>query len=104
MRVVCVPVVHIPLATRHRMARRKWAHYYRDSDAKGWELSTVYRPVPIQFRVYTRRVLVCRERSTRNNTIFVQKREHFRRGGDENVIGAGTPSLLTSTSYQREDV
>lgn len=75
------PMVCIPLTSRHRADRRRWAAEHRDWMQSDWSQVLFTDESRFSLECDTRRVLVWRERGTRNNPIFVRERSHYRRGG-----------------------
>ncbi|GFT10466.1 transposable element Tcb2 transposase [Trichonephila clavipes] len=75
------PMVCIPLTPRHRAARRRWAAEHRDWEQHDWSQVLFTDESRFSLECDTRRVLVWRDRGTRNKTAFVRKRSQYRRAG-----------------------
>ncbi|GFT91953.1 transposable element Tcb2 transposase [Trichonephila clavipes] len=75
------PMVCIPLTPRHRAARRRWATEHRDWEQHDWSQVLFTDESRFSLECDTRRVLVWRERGTRNNPAFVRERSQYRRAG-----------------------
>ncbi|GFW35696.1 transposable element Tc1 transposase [Trichonephila clavipes] len=74
------PMVCIPLTPRHRAARR-WAAEHRDWEQHDWSQALFTDESRFSLECDTRRVLVWRDRGTRNNPAFVRERSQYRRAG-----------------------
>ncbi|GFT82517.1 hypothetical protein TNCV_1633261 [Trichonephila clavipes] len=57
----------IPLTPRHRAARRRWAAEHRDWEQHDWSQVLFTDESRFSLECGTRRVLVWRDRGTRNN-------------------------------------
>ncbi|GFT71477.1 HTH_Tnp_Tc3_2 domain-containing protein [Trichonephila clavipes] len=68
------PMVCIPLTPRHRAARRRWAAEHRDWEQHDWSQMLFIDESRFSLECDTRRVLVWRDRGTRNNPAFVRER------------------------------
>ncbi|GFU70168.1 HTH_Tnp_Tc3_2 domain-containing protein [Trichonephila clavipes] len=68
------PMVCIPLTPRHRAARRRWAAEHRDWEQHDWSQMLFTDESRFSLECDTRRVLVWRDRGTRNNPAFVRER------------------------------
>ncbi|GFW06313.1 HTH_Tnp_Tc3_2 domain-containing protein [Trichonephila clavipes] len=68
------PMVCIPLTPRHRAARRRWAAEHRDWEQHDWSQVLFTDESRFGLECDTRRVLVWRDRGTRNNPAFVRER------------------------------
>ncbi|GFS62646.1 transposable element Tcb2 transposase [Trichonephila clavipes] len=68
------PMVCIPLTPRHRATRRRWAAEHRDWEQHDWSQVLFTDESRFSLKCDTRRVLVWRDRGTRNNTAFVRER------------------------------
>ncbi|GFW65463.1 transposable element Tcb1 transposase [Trichonephila clavipes] len=81
------PMVCIPLTLRHRVARRRWAAEHRDWEQHDWSQVLFTDESRFSLECDTRRVLVWRDRGTRNNPAFVRERSQYRRAGwmDDNA-------------------
>ncbi|GFU66904.1 uncharacterized protein TNCV_895401 [Trichonephila clavipes] len=81
------PMVCIPLTPRHRAARRRWAAEHRDWEQHDWSQVLFTDESRFSLECDTRRVLVWRDRDTRNNPAFVRERSQYRRAGwkDDNA-------------------
>ncbi|GFS88916.1 transposable element Tcb2 transposase [Trichonephila clavipes] len=75
------PMVCIPLTSRHRAARRRWAAEHRDWEQHDWSQVLFTDESRFSLECDTRRVLVWRDRGTRNNPAFVCERLQYRRAG-----------------------
>ncbi|GFT20616.1 HTH_Tnp_Tc3_2 domain-containing protein [Trichonephila clavipes] len=75
------PMVCIPLTPRHRAARRRWAPEHRDSEQHDWSQVLFTDESRFSLECDTQRVLVWRDRGTRNNPAFVRERSQYRRAG-----------------------
>ncbi|GFS63312.1 transposable element Tcb2 transposase [Trichonephila clavipes] len=75
------PLVCIPLTTRHRAARRRLAAKHRDWEQHDWGHVLFTYESRLSLECDTRRVLVWRDRGTRNNPAFVRERSQYRRAG-----------------------
>ncbi|GFV24123.1 transposable element Tcb1 transposase [Trichonephila clavipes] len=75
------PMVCIPLTPRHRAARRRWAAEHRDWEQHDWSQVLFTDESRFSLECDTRRVLVWRDRGTRNNPAFVRERSQYRRAG-----------------------
>ncbi|GFX47192.1 transposable element Tcb2 transposase [Trichonephila clavipes] len=80
-------MVCIPLTPRHRAARRSWAAEHRDWEQRDWSQGLFTDESRFSLECDTRRVLVRRDRGTRNNPAFVRERSQYRRAGwmDDNA-------------------
>ncbi|GFY00744.1 transposable element Tcb2 transposase [Trichonephila clavipes] len=67
-------MVCIPLTPRHRAARRRWAAEHRDWEQHDWSQVLFTDESRFSLECDTRRVLVWRDRGTRNNPTFVRER------------------------------
>ncbi|GFT04850.1 transposable element Tcb2 transposase [Trichonephila clavipes] len=74
-------MVCIPLTPRHRVARRRWASEHRDWEQHDWSQVLFTDESRFSLECDTRRVLVWRDRGTRNNPAFVRERSQYRRAG-----------------------
>ncbi|GFS81381.1 zygotic DNA replication licensing factor mcm6 [Trichonephila clavipes] len=74
-------MVCIPLTPRHRAARRRWAAEHRDWEQHDWRQVLFTDESRFSLDCDTRRVLVWRDRGTRNNPAFVHERSQYRRAG-----------------------
>ncbi|GFU75076.1 transposable element Tcb2 transposase [Trichonephila clavipes] len=105
-------MVCIPLTPRHRAARRRWVAEHRDWEQHDWSQVLFTDESRFSLECDTRRVLVWRDRGTRNNPAFVRERSQYRRAGwmvwggisiggrtDLHIIRNGT---LTGRSYADE--
>ncbi|GFV01351.1 uncharacterized protein TNCV_2125771 [Trichonephila clavipes] len=81
------PMVCIPLTPRPRAARRRWAAEHRDWEQHDWSQVLFTDESLFSLECDTRRVLVWRDRDTRNNPAFVRERSQYRRAGwmDDNA-------------------
>ncbi|GFX31777.1 uncharacterized protein TNCV_171101 [Trichonephila clavipes] len=81
------PMVCIPLTPRHRVARRRWAAEHRDWEQHDWSQVLFTDESRFSLECDNRRVLVWRDRGTRNNPAFVRERSQYRRAGwmDDNA-------------------
>ncbi|GFS94316.1 HTH_Tnp_Tc3_2 domain-containing protein [Trichonephila clavipes] len=70
------PMVCIPLTPRHRAARRRWAAEHRDWEQHDWSQVLFTDESRFSLECDTRRVLVWRDRGTRNNPAFIRERSH----------------------------
>ncbi|GFU30493.1 transposable element Tcb2 transposase [Trichonephila clavipes] len=77
----CKPMVCIPLTPRPRAARRRWAAEHRDWEQHDWSQVLFTDESLFSLECDTRRVLVWRDRGTRNNPAFVRERSQYRRAG-----------------------
>ncbi|GFV00304.1 HTH_Tnp_Tc3_2 domain-containing protein [Trichonephila clavipes] len=75
-------MVCIPLTPRHRAARRRWAAEHRDWEQHDWSQVLFTDESRFSLECDTRRVLVWRDRGTRNNPAFILWRM-FRGSGGE---------------------
>ncbi|GFY05001.1 transposable element Tcb2 transposase [Trichonephila clavipes] len=75
------PMVCIPLTPHHRAARRRWADEHRDWEQHDWSQVLFTDESRFSLECDTRRVLVWRDRGTRNNPAFVRERSQYRRAG-----------------------
>ncbi|GFX29817.1 transposable element Tcb2 transposase [Trichonephila clavipes] len=75
------PMVFIPLTPRHRVARRRWASEHRDWEQHDWSQVLFTDESRFSLECSTRRVLVWRDRGTRNNPTFVRERSQYKRAG-----------------------
>ncbi|GFX06087.1 transposable element Tcb2 transposase [Trichonephila clavipes] len=75
------PMVGIPLTPRHRAARRRWAAEHRHWEQHDWSQVLFTDESRFSLECDTRRVLVWRDRGTRNNPAFVRERSQYRRAG-----------------------
>ncbi|GFU92531.1 transposable element Tcb2 transposase [Trichonephila clavipes] len=75
------PIVCIPLTPRPRVARRRWAAEHRDWEQHDWSQVLFTDESRFSLECDTRRVLVWRDRGTRNNPAFVRERSQYRRAG-----------------------
>ncbi|GFW82161.1 transposable element Tcb2 transposase [Trichonephila clavipes] len=75
------PMVCIPLTPHHRAARRRWAAEHRDWEQHDWSQVLFTDESQFSLESDTRRVLVWRDRGTRNNPAFVRERSQYRRAG-----------------------
>ncbi|GFT95100.1 transposable element Tcb2 transposase [Trichonephila clavipes] len=66
------PMVCIPLTPRHRGARRRWAAEHRDWEQHDWSQVLFTDESQFSLECDTRRVLLWRDRGTRNNPAFVR--------------------------------
>ncbi|GFV24195.1 transposable element Tc1 transposase [Trichonephila clavipes] len=71
----------IPLTPRHRAARRRRAAVHRDWEQHDWSQVLFTDESRFSLECDTRRVLVWRDRGTRNNPAFVRERSQYRRAG-----------------------
>ncbi|GFT23667.1 transposable element Tcb2 transposase [Trichonephila clavipes] len=105
-------MVCIPLTPRHRAARRRWVAEHRDWEQHDWSQVLFTDESRFSLECDTRRVLVWRDRGTRNNPAFVRERSQYRRAGwmvwggisiggrtDLHIIRNG---ILTGRSYADE--
>ncbi|GFT51513.1 transposable element Tcb2 transposase [Trichonephila clavipes] len=74
-------MVCIPLTPRPRAARRRWAAEHRDWEQHDWSQVLFTDETLFSLECDTRRVLVWRDRDTRNNPAFVRERSQYRRAG-----------------------
>ncbi|GFT92124.1 transposable element Tcb2 transposase [Trichonephila clavipes] len=75
------PMICIPLTPRHRAARRRWTAEHRDWEQHDWSEVLFTDESRFSLECDTRRVLVWRDRDTRNNPAFVRERSQYRRAG-----------------------
>ncbi|GFV62903.1 transposable element Tcb2 transposase [Trichonephila clavipes] len=75
------PLVCIPLTPRHHAARRRWAAEHRDWEQHDWSQVLFTDESRFSLECDTRRVLVWRDRGTRNNPAFIRERSQYRRAG-----------------------
>ncbi|GFX59133.1 tyrosine decarboxylase [Trichonephila clavipes] len=75
------PMVCIPLTPCPRAARRRWAAEHRDWKQHDWSQVLFTDESLFSPECDTRRVLVWRDRGTRNNPAFVRERSQYRRAG-----------------------
>ncbi|GFT20335.1 transposable element Tcb2 transposase [Trichonephila clavipes] len=75
------PMVCIPLTPRHHVAQRRWAAEHRDWEQHDWSQVLFTDESRFSLECDTRRVLVWRDRDTRNNPAFVRERSQYRRAG-----------------------
>ncbi|GFV25264.1 transposable element Tcb2 transposase [Trichonephila clavipes] len=75
------PMVCIPLTPRHRAARRRWAAEHRDWEQHDSSQVLFTNESRFSLECDTRRVLIWRDRGTRNNPAFVRERSQYRRAG-----------------------
>ncbi|GFX06804.1 transposable element Tcb2 transposase [Trichonephila clavipes] len=75
------PMVCIPLTPHDRAARRRWAAEHRDWEQHDWSQVLFTDESQFSLESDTRRVLVWRDRGTRNNPAFVRERSQYRRAG-----------------------
>ncbi|GFV25359.1 HTH_Tnp_Tc3_2 domain-containing protein [Trichonephila clavipes] len=75
------PMVCIPLTPRHHAARRRWAGEHRDWEQHDWSQVLFTDESRFSLECDTRRVLVWRDKDTRNNPAFVRERSQYRRAG-----------------------
>ncbi|GFW53264.1 transposable element Tcb2 transposase [Trichonephila clavipes] len=75
------PMVCIPLTPRHRAVRRRWATEHRDWEQHDWSQVLFTDESRFSIECDTRRVLVWRDRGTRNNPAFVRERSQCSRAG-----------------------
>ncbi|GFW05525.1 transposable element Tcb2 transposase [Trichonephila clavipes] len=73
------PMFCIPLTPRHRAARRRSAAEHRDGEQHDWSQVLFTDESRFSLECGTRRVLVWRDRGTRNNPAFVRERSQYRR-------------------------
>ncbi|GFV05749.1 transposable element Tcb2 transposase, partial [Trichonephila clavipes] len=73
------PMVCIPLTPRHRAARRRWAAEHRDWEQHDWSQVLFTDESRFSLESDTGRVLVWRDRGTRNNPAFVRERSQYRK-------------------------
>ncbi|GFW66887.1 transposable element Tcb2 transposase [Trichonephila clavipes] len=80
-------MVYIPLTPHHRAARRRWTAEHRDWEQHDWSQVLFTEESRFSLECDTRRVLVWRDRGTRNNPAFVRERSQYRRAGwmDDNA-------------------
>ncbi|GFW28331.1 transposable element Tcb2 transposase [Trichonephila clavipes] len=64
-----------------RAARRRWAAEHRDWEQHDWSQVLFTDESLFSLECVTRRVLVWRDRGTRNNPAFVRERSQYRRAG-----------------------
>ncbi|GFU76102.1 HTH_Tnp_Tc3_2 domain-containing protein [Trichonephila clavipes] len=64
-----------------RAARRRWAAEHRDWEQHDWSQVLFTDESLFSLECDTRRVLVWRDRGTRNNPAFVRERSQYRRAG-----------------------
>ncbi|GFW29798.1 transposon Tf2-6 polyprotein [Trichonephila clavipes] len=101
------PMVCIPLTPHHRAARRRWAAEHRDWEQHDWSQVLFTDESQFSLESDTRRVLVWRDRGTRNNPAFVNRRAGWMVWGgisiggrtDLHIIRNGT---LTGRRYADE--
>ncbi|GFW55916.1 transposable element Tcb2 transposase [Trichonephila clavipes] len=106
------PMVCIPLTPQHHAAQRRWAAEHRDWEQHDWSQVLFTDESRFSQECDTRRVLVWRDRGTRNNPTFVRERSQYRRAGwmvwcgisiggrtDLHIIRNGT---LTGRRYANE--
>ncbi|GFV33210.1 transposable element Tcb2 transposase [Trichonephila clavipes] len=74
-------MVCISLTPRHRAARRRWAAEHRDWEQHDWSQVLFTDESRFSLECDTRRVLVWRDRGTRNNPHSFVKRSQYRRAG-----------------------
>ncbi|GFV36284.1 transposable element Tcb2 transposase [Trichonephila clavipes] len=74
-------MVCIPLTPRHRAAQKRWAAEHRDWEQHDWSQVLFTDESRFILESDTRRVLVWRDRGTRNNPAFVRESSQYRRGG-----------------------
>ncbi|GFS53545.1 transposable element Tcb2 transposase [Trichonephila clavipes] len=74
-------MVCIPLTPRHHAARRRWAGEHRDWEQHDWSQVLFTDESLFSLECDTRRVLVWRDKGTRNNPAFVRERSQYRRAG-----------------------
>ncbi|GFX83819.1 transposable element Tcb2 transposase [Trichonephila clavipes] len=74
-------MVCIPLTPRHRAARRRWAAAQRDWEQHDWSQMLFTDESRFRLGCDTRRVLVWRDRGTRNNPAKGRERSQYRRAG-----------------------
>ncbi|GFW26680.1 HTH_Tnp_Tc3_2 domain-containing protein [Trichonephila clavipes] len=74
-------MVCIPLTPRHHAARRRWTAEHRDWEQHDWSQVLFTDESRFSLECDTRRVLVWRDRDTRNNPAFVRERSQYRRAG-----------------------
>ncbi|GFY07115.1 uncharacterized protein TNCV_4903571 [Trichonephila clavipes] len=74
-------MVSIPLTPRHHAARRRWAAEHRDWEQHDWSQVLFTDQSQFSQECDTRRVLVWRDRGTRNNPAFVRERSQYRKAG-----------------------
>ncbi|GFX61658.1 transposable element Tcb2 transposase [Trichonephila clavipes] len=75
------PIVRIPLTQRHRAVRRRWAAEHRDWEQHDWSQMLFTDDSRFSLECDTRRVIVWRDRDTRNNPAFGCERSQYRRAG-----------------------
>ncbi|GFT75972.1 transposable element Tcb2 transposase [Trichonephila clavipes] len=75
------PMVYIPLTPHHRAARRRWTAEHRNWEQHDWSQVLFTDESRFSLECDTRRVLVWRDRGTRNNPAFVRERSQYRRAG-----------------------
>ncbi|GFW26898.1 transposable element Tcb2 transposase [Trichonephila clavipes] len=75
-------MVCIPLTSRHHAARRRWAAEHRDWEQHDWSQVLFTDESRFSLECDTRRVLVWRDRGTRNNPAFVRERSPYRRADE----------------------
>ncbi|GFY21106.1 transposable element Tcb2 transposase [Trichonephila clavipes] len=68
------PMVCIPLTPRHHAARRRWAAEHRDWEQHDWSQVLFTDESRFSLECDTRRVLVWRDRGTRNNPAFIREK------------------------------
>ncbi|GFT04677.1 transposable element Tc1 transposase [Trichonephila clavipes] len=80
-------MVCIPLTPRPRADRRRWAAEHRDWEQHDWSKVLFTDESLFSLECDSRRVLVWRDRGTRNNPAFVRERSQYRRAGwmDDNA-------------------
>ncbi|GFT66339.1 transposable element Tcb1 transposase [Trichonephila clavipes] len=66
---------------RHRAARRRWAAEHPDWEQHDWSQVLFTDESRFSLECDTRRVLVWRDKGTRNNPTFVHERSQYRRAG-----------------------
>ncbi|GFU42776.1 transposable element Tc1 transposase [Trichonephila clavipes] len=68
------PMVCIPLTPRHHATQRRWAAEHRDWEQHDWSQVLFTDESGFSLECDTQRVLVWRDRGTRNNPVFVRER------------------------------
>ncbi|GFX88457.1 transposable element Tc1 transposase [Trichonephila clavipes] len=69
------------LTPRHRAARRRWAAEHRNWEQHDWSQVLFTDESRFSLECDNQRVLVWRDRGTRNNPAFVRERSQYRRAG-----------------------
>ncbi|GFX18767.1 uncharacterized protein TNCV_3019251 [Trichonephila clavipes] len=98
------PMVCIPLIPRHRAARRRWAAEHRYWEQHDWSQVLFTDESRFSLECDTRRVLVWRDRGTRNNPAFARERSQYRRAGWMDDNGRPHRARLVENMLEAETI